>query len=263
MNKLHLTIDPCNPGQFYACCGLLELFEIAGIETLSHFDLDWHRPRVAEFVLESPTKIGIRDLAHAVKQAKYRALPSPVSGDVGDATAAISTSIFGRDYTLDWWLDEYREKTSPLKMWAGNQTSIDIVQVLTDLIPLELPDAVLNATGMTTTRFSVDPRPSWLGLALHLGYSTNERLKATDKRALSYPVVEMFAAFGLQACRPLRLGRRDYQYGMWLDDLAYPVSALVATEAWKGLKYTSFDFSIENRDNSGRYKTFTFAKWNA
>ena len=34
MPELRIPFDPCNPGQFYACCGLIELFELSGAQTL-------------------------------------------------------------------------------------------------------------------------------------------------------------------------------------------------------------------------------------
>ena len=59
MPSLHIAMDPLNPGQFYACCGLIELFELSGTKILSHFELDPHRPRKAEFVLFSDDELNL------------------------------------------------------------------------------------------------------------------------------------------------------------------------------------------------------------
>src|SRR5687768_2399699 len=50
VTELHIPLDPLNPGQFFACCGLLELFTLESAAVLGSFSSDPYRPRVAAFV---------------------------------------------------------------------------------------------------------------------------------------------------------------------------------------------------------------------
>jgi CRISPR-associated protein Csb3 len=46
-SNLQIRLDPLNPGQFFACCGLFELLNQQEPGLLSHFVVDPRRPRVA------------------------------------------------------------------------------------------------------------------------------------------------------------------------------------------------------------------------
>src|SRR5437763_1310626 len=74
MHELRISFDPCNPGQFYACCGLIELFEVAEKTTASHFTVNRSRPRQAEFVLTSETELDMQAVVSSLKKAEYRPL---------------------------------------------------------------------------------------------------------------------------------------------------------------------------------------------
>src|ERR1035441_8291691 len=51
VSELRVPMDPLNPGQFFACCGLFELMAKAAREACAYFVADEARPRRAEFVV--------------------------------------------------------------------------------------------------------------------------------------------------------------------------------------------------------------------
>ena len=125
MPKLRISLDPCNPGQFYACCGLIELFELNGSRTLSNFEVNWRHPREAEFVLASELELDLHSIANAIREAKYEPLPRP--GSEGkppdkDSIAPAQVSIYGKSFTLDWWLESFHHKPRSLKCWRDSNT---------------------------------------------------------------------------------------------------------------------------------------------
>jgi CRISPR-associated protein Csb3 len=81
MAELRISLDPCNPGQFYACCGLIELFDMTGAQTLSKFEVDWRRPREATFVLTSEASLELSAITQAIREAEYKPLPRPEAED--------------------------------------------------------------------------------------------------------------------------------------------------------------------------------------
>ena len=248
MSELRIQIDPCNPGQFYACCGLLELAELSGRETLSRFFTDEHRPREAAFGVESGGDLFLELIVDAIRNAKF------VSGasdkpPYNDSIAPAAVHIFDHDVQLDWWLDEFHDRATALKCWAGQVTTHKLTQELPKLLSAD--EASLDASGFTSTRFGIDPRSAWV--ALNLGYSPNEQ----GQESRTYPLVELLAAFGLQGFRPDGDRARGFRYALWLEPLPHIVARSASCEPWDGLPSARYRFRLGQR---GSYKFFDFAE---
>ena len=248
MHSLELSFDPLNPGQFYACCGLLELFELGGLYVESQFEVDSERPRNALCRYRSAQELSIEKVACQLKMAAY------VPGSIGepphsDSIAPISCQILGSAFSLDWWLDEYREKASFFKCWAGQVTTRKLFEELPTL--LREGGVSLDLDAYTSTRLGIDPRSAWL--PINLGYSPNEQ----GQQSRTFPLVELLAAFGLQGFRPAGDRARGFRYSLWLDMLPHLVARTVAVEPWAGLRAARYKFNLRVR---GSYKFFDFAE---
>ena len=249
MPELRIPLDPCNPGQFYACCGLIDMFEYAGAKTLSWFRTDIQRPRTSEFTVQIDADLNLQLVVNAIKRAEF----FPGSSErppYKDSIAPISVSIFDRDIELDWWLNEFHEKATPLKCWAGQVTTKKLASEIPKLLP---EDGVISfdADGFTSTRFGVDPRSAWE--ALDLGYSPNEQ----NQVVRTYPVVEILAAIGLQGFRPKGTRKFGFSYCLWLVPLTGSVARTACMQPWEGLPCRMYAFCLEGR---GSYKYFSFAE---
>src|SRR5947209_16919112 len=77
VHELNIKFDPCNAAQFYACCGLIELAEIAGNCTSSQFAVSNTRPRQADFILKTEAELDLQAAVANLRQAEY----SPFNGD--------------------------------------------------------------------------------------------------------------------------------------------------------------------------------------
>jgi CRISPR-associated protein Csx14 len=252
MPELRISLDPCNPGQFFACCGLIELFDLNGAKAFSKFEVNWRSPRTAEFVLTSESDLDLGSIARAIRDAKYE--PLHRSGAEGrppdkDSIAPAQVSIFGKRFMLDWWLEWFHHKPRSLKCWAGQVTTQKLISILPAMVPndgLSFDDGVL-----TTTRFGIDPRSAWV--ALNLGYSPNEQ----GQESSTYPVIEMLGAFGLQGFRPAGSRAEGFTYHLWLSPLPRIVARSICAKPWSGLASTAYRFSLGER---GSYKYFSFAE---
>ncbi len=239
MPELRITIDPANPGQFYACCGLIELFDLHGAETLSHFEASRRVPRRAEFVLRSGHPLNLAALLDELANAEYTVL------DHRDkAIAPVSVRLGPACCQLDWWLDSFRQEKSGLKLWAGQLTPAKLFAELPRALAREGDPMQLAA--LTKTKIGVDPRAAWE--AVNVGFSPNEH-----GGAAVYPAVELLAAFGLQGFRPALTRRGGVVYSLWLDPLARMVCRVAGRTGCRCLHYR---FEIEKR---GSYRFFTFA----
>lgn len=237
-----VNVDVTNPGQYFACCGLLELanrlWPRANIEAWFGTDV---------FHLTAPDS-GDTVLKNLLGQLQ----DSDISADNrrGEhATHPVHLAAF--ELTLDWWIAEQGEKTR-LKLWAGQQTSERIVSDLRDALT---DVAVVNATdlfdaGMPLTgRFGVDPRTAWN--ALDIGFSPN----AQGMEVMTFPAVELLASVGLQRFRP---GQNDdaFSYATWTIPLRAPIARATSANFIPAGNTKSFRFRIAMR---GSYKGFDFA----
>jgi CRISPR-associated protein Csx14 len=252
MHELQVSLDPCNPGQFYACCGLIELFDLAGARTLSNFEVNWRRPKEAKLVLSSDSPLLLSSIAQGIREAKYEPLSRPDNEGKTperDSIAPVRVSLFGTDLTLDWWLDCFHSKACSLKCWAGQVTTQKLVSSLPGMVPGD--DLSFDEGVLTTTRFGIDPRSAWV--ALNLGYSPNEQ----GQESRTYPVVEMLGAFGLQGFRPAGSRAEGFTYHLWLSPLPRAVARSVSAKPWSGLASAAYRFTLGER---GSYKYFSFAE---
>lgn len=256
MPEVRIPMDPMNPGQFFACCGLWELFDLRGARALAHFEMDERRPRRAEFVLESDGELSLAATVDGLGGAKVTAGPHEESSE--KSIAPIRIDYGGKVIELDWWMDRFREKAEGLKCWAGQQTSLSIAVELVKLLPAKADEALLNYTAMTTTRFGVDPRSAWN--AADVGYSPNEH----QQDSATFPAVEMLAAVGLGGFRPEPLPtppkvrqRRQYPYALWPAPLPRAVGRLAFCAPWDGLGARGYRFQLGKR---GNYKVFQFSE---
>jgi CRISPR-associated protein Csx14 len=247
MPEMRIPMDPMNPGQFFACCGLWELFDLRGARAMAHFEVNERRPRQAEFVLESDGELLLAATVGELHEAKVEA-----SQHEEKSIAPIRIGYGGTFLELDWWLDRFRETAQGLKCWAGQQTSFSIASELVRLLPTTADEALLNYRAMTTTRFGVDPRSAWN--AADVGYSPNEH----QQESATFPAVEMLAAVGLGGFRPERRRReREYSYALWPVPLPRAVARLACCAPWDGLGARGFRFRLGKR---GNYKVFRFSQ---
>lgn len=243
-DPLIIPIDPCNPCQFLACCGLLELIGERADGVLSHFEINQRLPRRAEFHLSDDYRAELAQSLSRLRSARIQKLEGPEKAE----------AIRWGELELDWWLDEFRQEPSEFKMWAGQQTSLNLFTVLQKLFADGTGELakLFDTPSMTTARFNLDPRSAWL--PIDLGYSPNEQ---RVKSSVTYPAAELLAAVGLQGFRPTGSRRTGFRYALWRAPLPRAVCRLACSEPWPGLPVAIYSFGIEAR---GQQKCFTFAQ---
>ena len=256
-NYLQIRLDPLNPGQFFACCGLFELLSMDEPGLLGSFALESNRPRVASFrvqTAEGPGRVGIvlrhlRDATVTFPDEGSVAGRKPIEPPVRPAVIAYDKS----ELCIDWWLDEFREKTTSIKCWAGQVTTRRLFEELRPLLDIESTcEDVFDRSALTSSLFGVDPRSAWN--TLDLGFSPNEHKVAST----IFPAVEILAAIGLQYFRPDSSRRSEVRYSLWKDPLPASIARLAFCAPWEGMAVDDFVFEICKRGQS--YKYFSFAK---
>jgi CRISPR-associated protein Csx14 len=247
-------LDPLNPGQFFACCGLFELLDRDEPGLLSHFVVDPKRPRVAAFRVDTARGSEALPAILRLLQSAVPEFPDDPQGPKIEAPVKPAVIAYGgRRLALDWWLDEFRDKTTNIKCWAGQVTTRRLFEELLPLLDPETTDNNLfSLSALTSSLFGVDPRSAWN--TLDLGYSPDKHNVASTV----FPAVEVLAAIGLQFFRPDSSRRSEVRYSLWKEPLPTSIARLAFIKPWDGLPTDDLAFEICKRGQS--YKYFSFAK---
>lgn len=231
---IRLSVDPTNPGQFLACCGVLELANRLWTEQEAE---GWFEG--GAFCVT--TNGHLRELLLALVREPAKAVTQLDNGlAVKPLIAPLRLTITPEvTITLDAWMTIKAEKgevvtaaNPPWNFWSGQQTSLRIWTPLRKAMKAQLVEDVEGGTSEAifsqrvalTGRFGFDPGAAWT--ALDVGFSPD----AQDMPVATSPATELLAAVGLQRFRPVLSKDRDFfYYGTWGRPLAPSVAAAAAS----------------------------------
>jgi hypothetical protein len=216
MNKpepsIRINVDVSNPGQFFACCGLLEL-----ADRLWPGSEGWFEDRSFSITASG----SLPNLIHAISTVEL------VQVDPNDNTSsAIRINKPFRLLQLDWWQDD-RAGGKQLKVWAGTMESVRIARAMQQAMQSDRffsPDLLnigLIAYDPSNPEKKVEPyyfdaRRGPNAHSRDVGFSPNDLQITTT----AFPAVELLCLVGLQRCLPARTSLpRVYDYFTWSKPL--------------------------------------------
>ena len=238
-----IPVDLRNPGQVFACLGLMEAAEIligpaeggydwTGRETRVTFHLSVDGP--ADPVLEVVRFLAGAEVKALAPAGSGLAAKEPgvatltVEGDVfpcprPDTPSALPALLVGADgvtIPLGHWADGPASGRDNLKFWAGagGYSGAALTRDALELVRLdgnaqtEAARDPFTLSAPQSSSFRFDWRRDYT--ALDVGFSPNEHGAI---RMVGYPLVELLAAIGLEHARPQRSDPRDklsYRYAV-------------------------------------------------
>jgi CRISPR-associated protein Csx14 len=228
----HITVDPANPGQFFACCGLLEL-----ADRLWNGAEGWFEDN--QFFLGNHGDL--RELLKALVANPAEAITTFANGlTVKPIIAPLKISLDAagcKTLLLDSWMRIEHDRgraiaigNVPWNFWSGQQTSLGIWNALRAKLKHQLeglsnerlPDLFVQRA-LLSGRFGFDPGAAWD--ALDAGFSPNVQ----SLSVASSPAVELLAAVGIQRFKPLMFDdRQTFTYTLWPIPLSPAVAACAA-----------------------------------
>lgn len=253
---IRVRVDPTNPGQFFACCGLLELADRLWGGAEGWFDDGRFalRPLACDTLAE-PT---LGELLTTVAATPLRQI------DLADDTSSPVEILSPFELRLDWWKGD-RSGGERLKVWAGRMGSVRIARAMQQMLQrAELQNDGLLDYGAVVydplesekkvEPFYFDARRGSSAQAIDVGFSPDS-LQMTSR---AYPAVEFLCLVGLQRFRPMPTeARRVFRYHTW----ALPLAARIAPSAVCGLltHVGACGFRFENafRTDQRKHKAFT------
>jgi CRISPR-associated protein Csx14 len=202
-----INVDVRNPGQFLACCGLLETSSRLWSDSEAWFESTGRRTTYC-----IATRSGHDDPLGEIVQKVCE--PDTVIATDAEyyAPGLRPLMLLPFDLRLDWWIQGGVSK-SPLKLWAGQQTPLRIMtDMQTRLREIKPGRNLFSQSRPMSGRFGIDAASSWTPRGL--GWSPDEQ----NTPWTTFPATEIFAAIGLQRCRPLRVDDRKgrwFAYHIW------------------------------------------------
>lgn len=234
MAEHSIPVDLFNPGQVFACLGLLEAADIllgdaeGGFDWSDEADTRFHLRAAGE---ENPVAAVLQFLAQAevkavapngstngTKKWKIETIelkqgaPFPFPDPPSPATLPALLETNGRVIAIDYWGDATTRDN--VKFWAGSAgyPGAGLARDALDLVRDRLTDAVedpFSISALQSSSFRFDWRRDYI--PLDAGFSPNDH---GNVRMVGYPVVEILAAIGLAHARPHRLKKLEYRYGV-------------------------------------------------
>ncbi len=265
---ISVSVDLTNPGQFFACCGLLELA-----------DRLWPDSRVQGAFRDGFFQLWMDTTDCSLKRLIQQFVEAEVVElDIDDKAASPLRlgGCFG--LRLDWWKRiELPDKTpvnlgggDQLKSWAGKQFGPMIFRRMKSACvdidvkaPFDDARAVYDnkngkAKGKTISPFYFDSRRE--ETSQDIGFSPDEQ----GMSVMAYPAVESLALVGLQRFRPIAIAdeskaRREFLYTAWSDPLPLSIAMAAASHFLPVRLCGTFRFTKPSR--GGEYLTmFSRAK---
>jgi hypothetical protein len=115
-----VRVDPANPGQFFACCGVLELADRLWGGAVGWFEDDSFCLRP---LTEPALPTSLAELVGAIAHVPLR----QIELDDDFSSPVEIPDPFG--LRLDWWKD-HRSGGDRLKVWAGSMRSVRIARAM-------------------------------------------------------------------------------------------------------------------------------------
>ncbi|MGO9596490.1 MAG: hypothetical protein ACLP7Q_00535 [Isosphaeraceae bacterium] len=206
--SMSVRVDVTNPGQFFACCGLLELADRMWSGAEGWFE---------SAAFHVSTGGGLPDLIISLSQAELLQI------NPDDITASpISIGQPFRGLRLDWWHDE-RAGGKDLKVWAGTMESARIARAMqhalrdsrfhgSDLFDVGVIAYDPDNADKKVEPFYFDARRGPNAHSRDVGFSPNDLQMTTT----AFPAVELLCLIGLQRCLPQRADQpRVFNYFTW------------------------------------------------
>jgi CRISPR-associated protein Csb3 len=265
---IRVRVDPTNPGEFFACCGLLELADRlwGGVEAWFGDDSFLIKVDGAEASLFTLLSAA-HDIRLVETEENLNEEDQSEEQDGLDRESTALTIVSPVSLRLDWWADK------SLKTWAGSMDARKIFLAMCNAIdahhenPLNQQQIVFDAAVETPVRaqgkhakakkrepFYFDGRRGAAAWSIDVGFSPDS-LKLTTAAC---PAVEAMCFIGLQRCRPKpTVTPRVFDYYLWRVPLDIRIVPAAVCGLLPYVQNLGFRFENTFRTDQRKHKAFT------
>lgn len=264
---LTLDVDLTNPGQYLACCGLLELASCVDPETMGWFEGSQFRVSPCGGSVLSQF-IDCEIYSTRDHQANGSSASESLETDEEQKEEKSPPLLLGAPFNLvlDWWEDPAAGEAG-FKTWSAGMTVLGFFNGTTtgkgDKLKVtpgmrKYLDEQLSSGGRMLQEIRAIQKPSPFNFDSRVSRNTAVDLGFTGEGIFTFsPAVELLAMIGLQCFRPRMETRWERNtYCTWGEPLPVKIAAAVANGLVPTLTHECYWFSIIPRDSQGRYKAF-------
>jgi CRISPR-associated endonuclease/helicase Cas3 len=235
-DTIRVRVDATNPGQFFACCGLLELADRMWSGAEGWFEGNLFCLRVVR--KREALDTTLPSLIAAIGEAAL------VAVNPNDQSASPIRIASPFELRLDWWTDK-RTGGDLLKVWAGSMHNVRIARAMQHAVAEQVSwreaafdeGVVVYDVDDPTKKvepFYFDARRGSNARSLDIGFAPD----ALGITTVAYPAVEFLCLVGIQRVRPAPTAlKRTFEYYTW----RVPMSPIGAACAACG----NLDFGVE------------------
>lgn len=249
---IQVNIDPANPGQFFACCGLFELADRlwGGVE--GWFVDQTFMIRGGGTLSELIAKLQDSQINSSLTAHELKRLGTLMSAQKSTLTLADKEeklrliALWKRerlhlsepfDLWLDWWSDE-KTGGKAMKTWAAKQLVIEIARSMLGVIKRQkwsesaTREILTRTTQAEAIPFYFDSHNNWQSTDRDTGFGLYTLRKVINTHGNARPLLEIASFFGIQRFRPSIIGdHKLLSFCLW----PVPLSVSVASAAASGL----------------------------
>ena len=263
---IRIQVDPTNPGQFFACCGLLELADRLWRGAEGWFEPRWFSVAckgTLNTVLDALVDCNLTNTMTDAQHTRFNEIAA-MSVKVRKSTPGVEDEYKSLDklhreanivledpfyITLDWFADDYAGG-SRFKTWAGQQSVLAIATSMKDALK---NSAWRNEACLTFTAtkcglpFNFDSDLGGQGGAIDVGFSFDPLAGSALTRieSMARPALELLAFIGLQRFRPGEIkGQNRFLYTAWNRPLPIEVAMPAACGALPIIGAERFEFRL-------------------
>lgn len=288
MAEVTIPVDPTNPGQVFACLGLMETAEILLGDASAGFDWAGDQTRFMMTAAgdENPVEVVIRFLAgaevvtiapdrqndawpaHSIRTEIFPAALKDLRDSKGKKYASSALPVILKneenEIEINHWVDGAHPR-EPFKTFAGQQVGGVIVEKLlasygTRRQAIGVADIwrdggesliadPFSFVGNVESCFGFDARGAWSAISIGASF---DRLNIG---LLVSPLVEVLAAIGLTNARPLSVSTYVARYSIWRGKIP-PFMARAALSSKEAMMHREARWFITSLGDDKYYKKF-------
>jgi len=265
--SITFKVDVTNPGQFFACCGILELADRLWPGAEGWFENGRFHIACDGTLRQIVDALACSDITSSVGEEGLKRLGTLLSATKATLTADDERDkerlralwqgeslLLGNPFNLalNWWRNETNERTG-LKTWAAKQLILDIVRPLRSAVIANAPlaateDILQRAVAFDGSSLYFDSHAQSQSRAIDTGFSAYDLRAVIKEGASTRPGLEFFAFIGMQRFRiPPRHSDGTFVYCAWRTPLPALVAALAATGFIRSPNDTCYQFRLLDR----------------
>ena len=250
--SIRINVDPTNPGQFFACCGLLELADRLWPEAEGWFEGQEFLVQCGGTLSELLAALANAKIDSSLTNQELKRLGTLLSANKANLSPAEAeeklrlSALWKRerlhlskpfDLWIDWWFDE-QTGGKGMKTWAAKQLVLDIARPMLCALKALRSDESAAADVLSRTArvegvpFYFDSHNNCQSTPRDTGFGLYTLRSDVETKGNTRPLLELAAFLGIQRFRPAFITeKRLFRFSLW----PIPLPVAVAGVATAGL----------------------------